>query len=1215
MRPRIPHSLFALLFVAGAEAAPVSRQDADVRRGDWYLRESLSAIRDWEAILERFFKETPEDRRVPTLPVPADGQTVEWPNPIPLALAASQDAHRHICVRMADKNAEVRWLRSESVEQCKTLPSGSTILGYKHLGGGGKDHWYHGYNRHFDTLTHFRPMPAPFAVRIGSCPDLKRGANTIRLSLRNASDRPLELTLRLTLWSPRSNHPCGEQKITLEPRAQASPEFRVLLDSPGGRLLVASVQCAGTEYWLPILTHVEDVPAVLRSIDQVLSDRPNAAASQRLDALRRQVTVAERNSERAPGAAWRDLFEQASALRDDLLIERIPHEAILFLKRKPFDSEQPFMDAHHLRNRPGGGIYRLSPVRPDGKVTPVIDSLGEGVYRDLCLHWSGKRFLFAFGNGSDQWDGKQSYDIYEANVDGSGLRRLTSGPHNDCEPFYLPSGQIGFTSDRSEHFVMCGGNRHAPTLFVMEADGADVRQLSFNVFNDFNPTVLPNGQILYSRWEYNERSVTSLHNPFTINPDGTMMAPYYGNATISPNVVQFPRPVPDSLKVMALFTAHHGQTHGPIGLIDVGRGVDGNEPLTLLTPHIPVTSEKALDSKYGWFSDPTPLSETTYLCSFTPTVLPWLERSWALYVGDQHGNIGLVYRDPEISCAEPVPLVTRPRPHVRPPASTDAAETGAEARLLLLDTYVGLPGVPRDTARYVRIIEDVPRKGVRQGGVITTAGTLIFTIKRVLGTVPIESDGSAHFVVPANRNVYFEVLDKDYLEIQRMRSVVCLKPGEIRTCVGCHERRTTSPPNRPSIASARRPSHPAAPPWGTQTVSFLRDVQPILNEHCVRCHTHDRQTHGAILTDDLTDRFTVGYEELLAHIKAAISNRWDHPDDVYVRPPYTYGSKVSPLTKLLDGGHHGVQLDGDERLRLVTWIDTNGVYYDTYQTYHWPNRSIFKGAEGKAMQAVYGRRCASCHGKGDGQKGTWWLSLDRRDPKRSRALMAPLAPSAGGWGRCDGGIFADTQDSDYQTMLTALAKLHQQLQQHPRADLRSVRGTLAEAQTVELPPPPPPRPKRDDPLPGEEWVWLSDLAWTSAKSGWTPNKDGLPRRDRDITDAALRLVSERYGKGIGTHAPSEIIYRLDGKYEQFFARIGAAESGGTVVFQVYADDKRLFDSGVMHGLDDAKQVDVSVKGTRTLRLVVTDAGDGYNADMANWAGARLRRWTSVGAAQ
>jgi hypothetical protein len=1184
--------LFGCLALCAAPLA--ARADVpDMLRRDWYFRESLAAIRDWETLLGEWEEATPEDRRTPVLPVPQDGAWAEWPNPTPATLIPYPDECPPVRVHLVGGQAEIE--RGDSTE---THSLTETILGYKHPGGGAKDQWYHGYFRRFDGLTQFRAAPAPFAVEVATPCDLLRGANTLQLGLCSVSETPVSVALRLSFRTLGRETLLAEQTVSLLPNETKTVTLPVALSDEGGGLLILRLTEGDSEYWLPLLTHVETVGSVLESCRHVLADRPDREGAQRLRDL-------QARADGSSGLSWRALFEAASALRDELLLGRLDFDALLFAKRKPFNSEQPFMDAHHLINPPGGGIYRLSPVRPDGKVAPVVDSLGEGIYRDLCLHWSGERFLFAFGNGSDQWDGSQSYHIYEANVDGSGLRQLTEGPHNDAEPFYLPNGQIGFTSDRSEHFVMCGGNRHAPTLFVMEGDGANPRQLSFNCFNDFNPTVLPDGRILYGRWEYNERSVTSLHDPFTMLPDGTGVEPYYGNATIRPNVVMFPRPVPGSRKVTALFTAHHGQTHGPIGLIDVRRGIDGDEPMALLTPNVPVTGEKAEDSRYGWYSDPQPLTEDTYLCSYTPTVQPWLARTWALYVGDRQGNLALVYRDPDISCAEPVPLVPHARPAIMAPAPADTDAQDATATLLLLDTYVGLPGVPRGEAKYLRILEDVPRKSVKFGGVITTSGTRIYTIKRTFGIVPIEADGSALFTVPANRNGYFEVLDADQQEIQRMRSVVCLKPRETRTCVGCHELKTTAPPNARPLAASRPPSEPAPPPWGTQTLSFLRDVQPILNARCVACHAFGRWSSSAILTDDLTNQFTVGYQELLPYLSVADAMRWDNPDDVYARPPYTYGSKVSPLMQMLVSGHHGVTLTDDERLRLINWIDANGVYYDRYENDHYPNRQIFTDRVRKPMVQVYARRCAECHGEGDGANDTWWLSLNRRDPKLSRALMAPLARVAGGWGRCEGVVFASAADPDYQALLAPLADLQAELAQYPREDLLSIRGTPAETQPVTLPEPPAPRPAVAEEQEG--WVYLSDLKWGSATAGWSPNGDKLPRLNRSIEGALLTVGPHRFHKGLGTHAPSEIVYALAGAYTRFAAEVCAAEDGGTVVFRVYGDDRLLFDSGVLHGLRGSKEIDVPLEGVQRLRLVVTDAGDNYFADCANWAGARVRK--------
>lgn len=587
-------------------------------------------------------------------------------------------------------------------------------------------------------------------------------------------------------------------------------------------------------------------------------------------------------------------------------------------------------------------------------------------------------------------------------------------------------------------------------------------------------------------------------------------------------------------------------------------------------------------------------------------MLPWVPNSWAIYVGDQHGNLALVYRDEAISCAEPVPLVPRPAPHALPPAPHDTHRTDAEAELMLVSVSHGLPDVPPGTVRNLRILEDVPRKGVHSGGVITTAATSIYTVKRIVGIVPVEADGSARFRVPANRNVYFEALDADRREVQRMRSVVCLKPGETRTCVGCHEQRTTAPPVLRASATSRPASQPAQMPWGDRVMSYLRDVQPVLNARCIQCHSFSRETNGVILTEDLTDQFCVSYEELVPYLTVANAMRWDNPEDVLPRPAYTYGSRISPLMKLLDAGHYGVRLSQEEQDRLATWTDANGVYYDRYESTYSDARRILTDETKKTLADVFERRCASCHGGGDGAHGTWWMAVNWRDPARSRALQAPLSRSAGGWGLCAGTVFQGTQDPDYQLLLQTLTGLHKQLTDRPREDLLSVRGSDMERIVPALPPLPEPRTRPAGPPPGD-WVWLTDLQWQKASSGWSVTGDGLPRKDTDIEGRPLSLGAWGYERGIGTHAHSEITYALDGAYTRFWAQVGGAESGGTVVFRVLGDGKLLYDSGVMKGLRGSKRIDVSIEGVRELCLEVTDAGDGIIADEANWAEAKLLR--------
>ena len=1200
-----------------------STNTAAPAQSDWYFRETLVAIRDWELILGAWEKATPESERQFTFPVPQNGKSVEWPNPIPLKLLPVTDVQRHLGLRLRDGKVDLSRTTGPAQASSETLMPGKEVVGYWHPGGGAKDRWYHQYHRRFDRAGTFLPKPAPFALHIPAPLDFRRGLNHHEIKIRNTEDRAQDMVLQVSCYYPDQPAVTNEMRITLAPQAERVLPLQVELKNEGGALVLLNIQVNNTRFRIPFLAHAENVRAVLSSLEQILTDRPDPLGSAALASLRRRAEEWSMNVSES-GDAWSRLFTEASSWRERLLLNRIAFDTLFFVERQPFDSEQPYMDAHHLHNPPGGSLCRLSPVRPDGVVTPVVDSLGEGIYRDLCLHWNAQKLLFSFGNGSDLWDGSESYHLYESDPDGSHLRQLTQGPKNDCEPFYLPNGQIGFTSDRSEHFVMCGAARHVANLFLMEADGSHLRQLSYNVFNEFNPSVLPDGRIIYSRWEYNERSVTSMHNPFTIYPDGTMVSTYFGNAGIRPNVFMFTRPVPQSDKVMALFTAHHGQTHGPIGLIDRNAAVNGPLGFKILTPHIPITGEKAEDSQYGWYSDPVPLSEDTYLCAYTPTVVPWLSNSWGIYLGDRHGNLALVYRDCLISCAEPVPLVQRPVPPIvqqlpfngaaahgpsdedRPPSQNEDA-FAETATLFLADVSVGLTGIARTEPRYLRIIEDVPRKSVHDGGVVITAGSSIYTVKRILGTVPIELDGSAHFSVPANRNVYFEVLDKNQLEIQRMRSVVCLKPGERRSCVGCHESPYQTAFNKPVAALRRPPSQPTPPPWGSSIFSFLRDVQPVLNARCVPCHTYDRPQNGIILTDDLTDRFTIAYEELLPFVKVANAMRWDQPEDVLAQPPYTYGSKSSRLIQILDQGHHEVRLSPEERLRLVNWVDANAVYYDRYESAYGDLRSIFSGSTAKTLSGVYTRRCASCHGDGDGRADTWWLTINRRDISLNRALKAPLARPAGGWGRCEGTVFANTDDADYQTLRSAFSRLQDRLARQPREDLASIKNTAAERQKVNYPAPPSPRVALPSQPADGNWAYLTELPWHKATSGWTPNGDGLPRKDRDVENHPLRILNRTYRRGIGTHAPSDLRFRLDGAYDRFCCQIGAVESPGTVVFQIYTDDKLVFESAVLRGPSDAKSVDIPVSGAHLLRLQVTDAGDGITGDMANWADAKLRR--------
>ena len=1024
-------------------------------RRDWRFRETLPAIDDWEGICEHLVGEQGEKNWTPVIPVPYPGTretATIWPNLIPASLIPKPETLTELHLYLAGDEQGGKTspaavgldrITPDGARSHQEAPIDQLVTGYKHVGGGQRYRMFT-FTRRFDRLCEFRAESAPFSLRAPTPLDLRPGPTRIPLELRSVSESQIEIDIRVAVFAPGRSRRVAVGSFSLAAGATERVAVPVTLDWEGGGLVVVTLDTEGKRYQIPFLTHVEAIAPVLDGIEKILADHPDTEAAAELRRLRSEHRdlLPAICSGNAPPGAWRTAFEAACALRRRLLMKRIDFDTLLFVKRKPFITLQPYMDAHHLYNHPGGGIYSLSPVCPEGKVRPVVDNLGEGIYRDVCLSWDATRILFSFGRGSNDWKPDEpSYDIYEVGVDGSGLKQLTFGPKNDCEPFYLPGGRIGFTSDRAEHFVLCGSDIHVALLYSMEPDGSGIVRLSTNVVNDFNPSVLPDGRIIYTRWEYNERSVTSIHSLFTMRPDGRQMAPYFGNQSIRPSVLMFPRAVPGSHKVMSLFTGHHSQTHGAIGLIDPATAVNGLDAIEILTPGMPVIAERIEDSRVGWAARLWPLSEETFLLCYTPTVQPWHEWTWAIYISDRHGNKALVYRDAEISVTEPIPLVPSRRPPViAGPTRPGDDRSGFEdtATLVLLDAYAGQPEIEPGSVRSLRVIEDVPRKGVHKGSVIEVSATSMFTTKRIIGTVPVESDGSAYFQVPANRPVYFALIDEEGLEIQRMRSYLCLRPGEVQSCVGCHEPRHTAPPaRRPRpIATGREPSIPVPPPWGLRTVSYLRDVQPVLDRHCLKCHERGRKEHKVLLSGELTDRFAVSYESLLPYIKTAYTRRWDFPADVHRVPPRTFGSGASPLMQMLKAGHNDIALDAVSWDTLATWIDANGVYYGWYQ-WNWPDREIFKGR--KPFDEVFARRCEKCHADSGGRASICYPSINPFEPLRSRMLLAPLAAKVGGWGACGETVFRDRDDPDYRALAGALENLAAELKKRPRRDLLELR--------------------------------------------------------------------------------------------------------------------------------------------------------------------------------
>jgi len=267
--------------------------------------------------------------------------------------------------------------------------------------------------------------------------------------------------------------------------------------------------------------------------------------------------------------------------------------------------------------------------------------------------------------------------------------------------------------------------------------------------------------------------------------------------------------------------------------------------------------------------------------------------------------------------------------------------------VLLADVYAGLEGVPRGTIKYLRILEQVPRpwaarrfwpndSAFGQHAVVSLNSHIHVKIHH--GVVPVREDGSACFIVPAEKNLFFQALDADFMEVQRMRSFVDFRPGEVRSCVGCHQYRPKAPGGRAPLALRDPPQRPGPQPGETvpRPIHYPTDVQPILDRHCTQCHSGKRLEAGLDLSGTMTEYFSRSYENLMNRRLVAYIQEFYGPQpdgqitNVEPLPPQAVGSHASRLVTILRRGHYDVKLSSEEFVRLATWVDANGPYYGTY---------------------------------------------------------------------------------------------------------------------------------------------------------------------------------------------------------------------------------------------------------------------------------------------
>ena len=675
----------------------------------------------------------------------------------------------------------------------------------------------------------------------------------------------------------------------------------------------------------------------------------------------------------AEGESAKALFAEARrvqrelALRNPLLRE---FDTLLFTKRVPGSFNHMSDQYYGWWSKPGGGIYLLrgfaseAPTeqclttaftQPGSFLRPTLSYDGAKVLFAWCRHYSG---LAAEANKLDKANVPEDafYHLFEISLDGSALRQLTRGKYDDFDGRYLPDGRIVFLStrrgqslqvgrdtaartveraDMPDSYVRCGGGPERPvavyTLHTMAADGSGLLAISPYEMFEWTPEIGHDGSILYSRWDYIDRDNMPYMGLWAMNPDGTEARMVFKNYTKAPHCCFEPRPVPGSHKIVFTGSAHHAQTMGSLVLLDPSTGLEGGDPMTRLTPEV------SFPEIEGWpktsYANPWPLSERAYLVAWgAEGYLVQGRDGWDRWHAVQRPRNGmalyyydaatrsreLLWSDDNISCGDPIPV----RPRQRPPViASQLAATGAkEGCFLLSDVYRGLNGVQRGDIKSLRVVA-VPAKTHPTMNFPNLGITRDDPGKCVLGTVPVEADGSAYFRVPAGVIVFFQALNAQGVAVQTMRGVSHVQPGQTLSCIGCHESRLEAPTPKMVAALGRPPSRLTPGPEGSWPLRFDHLVQTVLDRQCTSCH-QPQATNAVAARIDLSPAHA--YDTLVAYGKPSLSDQvWA----AYRRGYSVAGDGVaqrSALWALLDSpaGHYDVQLSAEERERLLTWMDT-----------------------------------------------------------------------------------------------------------------------------------------------------------------------------------------------------------------------------------------------------------------------------------------------------
>lgn len=563
-------------------------------------------------------------------------------------------------------------------------------------------------------------------------------------------------------------------------------------------------------------------------------------------------------------------------------------------------------------------IVELTNLRGDVCVRSVYAPANGSPVSDLKLHWDGDRVMFTQTEENKHWN------VFEVKLDGTGLRPMVECPEPDIEFYdgtYLPDGRVIAVSNIGYQGVPCvSGSDAVGNMMLFDPKDKSLRRLTFDQDANWNPVITHSGKVMYTRWEYTDLTHYYTRIVMTMNPDGTEQRALYGSGSMFPNSTFDIQPLPGhSSAFVGIISGHHGVARsGRLILFDPTKHRKGAAGIIQEIPHRnrPVTEfvkDELVNGVWPQFVKPTPLSDKYFLVSakLTPNDL------WGLYLVDVYDNVTCLTKAEGEGYISPIVV----RKTKTPPSIPDRVKLDEkEATFFIQDIYEGegLKGIPRGTVKalrlhayeyaYLKTTSDHNWHGIQSG----------WDIKRILGTVPVEEDGSVMFKAPANTPISIQPLDKDGVAVQWMRSWVTGQPGEIVSCVGCHESQNQVVIPKRVIASQKKPASLTLPEGGVRSFTFDLEVQPILDRACIACHNGEGKAFD--LRGGKKDGQGYGTSYLNIH---PYVHRQGGEGDMKVLYPYEYHPNTSELVRLLKKGHYNVELTDEEWKKLYNWIDYN----------------------------------------------------------------------------------------------------------------------------------------------------------------------------------------------------------------------------------------------------------------------------------------------------